>query len=387
MPTATDRADLRQLRAALVRQARGVTARAGGGRLSGEDARLVARLLDAADDARAALDATPPDAAAARRASPGYAAGFDAYLRTGTVSADLQLDIGEKGGYLASPQFVAELAGRIDSVCWFRRLARVLPPTVAPALEMPRRLTTLTPFGWAAEVAAPAADAGLSAGRYRLTPHWLAGLVTVSGALVGSLRVPAPFADAVVRGQLAIAAAEAEETAFLTGDGTNRPLGLFARSDAGVPVGRDVSGTITTAAPFLAAKYSLRAAHLESDSLRWVMHRNAAKALCTVTGGTGQPLWHLSERDGEPDRFLGIAVAVSEFAPQGTGANGTYQAGDDVAALGDLAWYDVADGAEVAVYVLRDGPQALANQVHYLLRRKVDGCPRDAEAFARVVAA
>lgn len=323
----------------------------------------------------------PSHSAILFRASAEYAEAFRAYLNGGQFDAALQTDIADQGGYLAPPQFVAELVKELDNSFWFRQLARVLPPTTAPKVTMPRRSARMSAFVWGSELATPTADTAYRLGTYSLTPHYQSGEVEVSNDLIsaGSLNV-----ESIVRQEILFNATDLEENAFFTGDGDKKPLGVFTASADGIASSRDTTANPNQTDSWVNVKFSLAEPYLRSPALRWVMHRNAVKLLAKLKSGTGEPLWLVSTRVGEPDTLLGKPVVMSEYAPSGTG--GSYTTGDYVAILGDFAHYDIQDSLDFGISRMTDSHYARRNMTGFIVRRKVDGCPRIGSAFARLKA-
>ena len=248
----------------------------------------------------------------------GYAGEFDAYLRGGKPSASLQTDDAASGGYLAPPQFVADVAREADTRLWFRTLCNVLPATTAPKVVMPKRTARPAPMAWTTELATPAVDAVYKLGTYALTPHYMSCEFEVGTDLLRA----APSAAAVLTEEITRRAGDGEEVGFLTGDGAGKPLGLFTVSPQGVDASRDVTGDVTDPATFRKLRFTLRAPYLRSDALRWVLHPNAGRHLSGLKSTTGEPLLLTGRRPGDPDSLDGVAIAWSDSAPAGTGAGG-----------------------------------------------------------------
>ena len=322
--------------------------------------------------------------AEARRCTPEYAASFNAYLGgDNQAMAALTTDIGQDGGYLAPPQYVAELVKELDNSFWMRKLCRVLPPTNAPKITMPKRTARMNAFAWGSEVSTPNVDTGIKFGSYELTPHYMTAEIEISNDLIqaGSLSV-----EGIVRDEILYASAEIEEKAFCVGDGVNKPLGVFVPSIDGIPSGRDVTGPANAFETFMDAKYSLREPYLRSDALRWLFNRLAIRDLSKLKATTGEPLWVVSVREGQPETFLGTPVVLSEYAPKGTTAvTFAYASGDYVGMIGDFRQYDILDGLDMGIKRHMDSYYDRRNMTGYVVRRKVDGNARIGEGFARVV--
>jgi predicted phage gp36 major capsid-like protein len=170
-----------------------------------------------------------------------------------------------------------------------------------------------------------------------------------------------------------------KEQAYLTGNGNQRPLGVFTASANGVPTSRDVSTDNTTTAitadGLINAKYSLKGQYQASAS--WLFHRDAIKMIAKLKDGDGQYLWKGAIMDGEPDRLLGRPVMMSEFAPN------TFTTGQYVGMFADFSHYWIVDSLQLQMQRLVE-LYAESNQVGFIARYEGDGAPVLAEAFARV---
>ena len=312
--------------------------------------------------------------------SEAHARAFGDYLRTGRVVAALTTNVGTEGGYLAPPQFVAEVVTTMTAANWFRALARVNPPTNAPSVTRPRRTADSSPFVWAAELDATTADAALKLGEFTLRPHYFMGEFEVGVGLMAST----PLVEDFVRFEIADNAAKVEERAFVAGDGVDKPIGLFTPNEGSIGLDRDYAFSPASFPAFFAAKMTLKAAYLRSPSLRWVMHPSALKVIASLVSATGAPLWEPSEDPAIPSMLAGTPVELSDAAPVGSGIAGAYQSGDYFAVIGDLKMYDVQDNGQITVKRFDDSIYSRRGKVGFTVRRKVDGCARVPEAFVRL---
>jgi HK97 family phage major capsid protein len=276
---------------------------------------------------------------------------------------------------------VAELVQELNNSFWLRRIARVLPPTTAPKVTMPRRTARMAAFVWGSELSVPTADTALKFGTYNLTPHYITGEIEISNDLIRGASISP---DGIVRAEINFRGGELEEQAFINGNGAGQPLGINTPDSNGVGTDRDTTADPATFEAWVDTKLSLREPYLRSQSLRWLLHRNAFRVLSKLKATTGEPIWLVNTRDGMPDTVLGVPTILSEYAPSGTGASNTYATGDYVGTIGDFGYYDIQDGLDVTIQVLTDSYYARRNMVGYIMRRKVDGCPRIGEAFARL---
>ena len=123
--------------------------------------------------------------------------------------------------------------------------------------------------------------------------------------------------------QFGKALANAEEDAFLNGDGTGKPLGLFAATGGGT-----IAQTLTAAIKsddVLDLVYALKRPYRKNAS--FIMNDATLASLRKLKDNNGAYIWQPSYQAGEPDRVLGYAVHTSAFAPK------------DAIAFGDYSYY------------------------------------------------
>lgn len=285
-------------------------------------------------------------------------------------------DDAQAGSLTAPMEFRQELIKGLDDILWMRRICRNIGTLgAAQSLGYPYRATEATDAEWVGEVAEAPEETTLSYGRREFKPHRMAKLIKISKTLINH----APMAERVVGDEMRYRIAITEEKAFMTGDGVNRPLGIFTASDSGVPTSRDISeGNTATEVTFdglINTKYSLKEQYLRGSV--WVIHRDLAKMLAKVKDLEGQYVWQPSVQLGQPDLLLGHEVHMSEYAPN------TYTSGLYAAVFGDFRHYWICDADPLTVQVLNE-LYATTNQIGYLFNYFGDGAPVLGEAFARV---
>ena len=316
------------------------------------------------------------------RGTEEYRSAFAKFLSGGTRALSegelraLQSDSDTAGGYMvSSEQFVNTLIKAIDNKVFVRGLATKFQVPTAQSLGAASLENNPADAAWTAEILTGDEDSTMSFGKRELTPHPLAKRIKISKKLLRQLG----GAEALVRDRLAYKFAVSEEQAFMTGSGSNQPLGVFTASANGISTSRDVStGNSTTAMTLdglTRAKYSLKQDYLAGS--QWVFHRDAILQLALIKDGNGNYIWRESVRVGEPDRLLNIPTNMSEYAPN------TFTTGLYVGLLGDFSYYWVADALNMQIQVLNE-LYAETNQVGYIGRMEVDAMPVLGEAFARV---
>ena len=163
--------------------------------------------------------------------------------------------------------------------------------------------------------------------------------------------------------QFGKALANAEEEAFINGDGVGKPLGLLATEG-----GAEIGGTTATADEItyddlvdlvysLKRPYRKGAAFLTNDQTIGYLRKLKDK--------NGHPLWHDSVEDGEPGRILGYKVYTSPYFPVMT-------AGLPAIAFGDYSYYNIGDRGTRSFAELKE-LFAGNGMVGFVAKERVDG--------------
>lgn len=415
--------ELREERAKLIKEARDkhTEAQARSGGATAEDKEAFGKLMRAASDlkdqyesleqleaAEADLDtpegrvsspiteqrtagggqgAAKPAARSAKeyRESPEYRAVYSDYLTTGQIPyggiprefRDTILGTDAKGGYLVPPvALVNEIVKSLNDDVFVRGLARTFTMPEAKSLGVPRLATRMADADWTTEVQAVSEDTTMAFDRRDLKPYLMTKLAKVSIEALDR----ASNVETIVMDELKYKNAITEEKAYLTGNGTGKPLGVFTASASGIPTARDVSAgnTSTALGPdnLVAMKYSLKPGYRNDPSCRWVWSRAAIEMIMKFKDGENRYLWQPSIVAGQPDRLLNIPVAESEYAPS------TFTTGLYVGLLGAFRYYWIAEVSDLRIQRLIE-KYADTNEVGFISRRWVDGAPILAEAFSR----
>jgi HK97 family phage major capsid protein len=288
----------------------------------------------------------------------------------------MQADSPEGGGYLIAPQeFVAELLKDVDDQTFVRQLCRVFSLTKSESLGVPQLDSDFSDADWTIELAVGSEDE-LKFGKRELRPHPIAKWTTVSKKLI---RISALNIEQIIRERLAYKFAVTFEKAMMTGDGVQKPLGLFTESSDGISSSRDVQGNnkpdLIMCDALIDTKYSLKEAYLRNAV--WLFHRDAVKQIRKLKDGQGQYIWQPGIQSGNPDRILDLPYRMSEYVPN------TFEAGKYVGIVGDFRNYWIAEALNMEVQRLIE-LWAATNQVGYIARMEFDGAPVREEAFARV---
>lgn len=183
--------------------------------------------------------------------------------------------------------------------------------------------------------------------------------------------------------QFGKALSNAEEDAFLNGNGTGKPLGLFVKvvdSTTGAMKNSTFSTEVSTKtgnAPDLKTDdilnliYSLKRPYRKNAS--FIMNDKTLAAIRKLKDGNQAYIWQPSYQAGEPDRLCGYAVHTSAYCPEMPTAQPTAAAGDaGFIAFGDYSYYNIGDRGTRSLQQLRE-LFAGNGMIGYVMKERVDG--------------
>ena len=152
------------------------------------------------------------------------------------------------------------------------------------------------------------------------------------------------------------ALANAEEDAFLNGDGVGKPTGIFDKTKGGESV-----GTLTAALKsddILDLIYKLKRPYRKNAS--FIMNDATLAQIRKLKDNNGQYLWQPSYQANEPDKILGYNIRTSPFAPT------------DAIAFGDYKYYNIGDRGSRSFKQLNE-LFAGNGMIGYVAKERVDG--------------
>ncbi|MDN3021546.1 phage major capsid protein [Streptomyces sp. S.PB5] len=355
--------------------------------------RTIERAERLLEDDRDTVDDIPDDGRPGNRNAAVQMTAWNAYLRDGRPGLSAEharaLNAGNdpEGGFLVAPEeFVNRLLANVDDQLPLRGLATVMRLTQAESLGVPTRDADLADATWTSEVGTGSQDDALRFGKRELRPHPLAKRVKISRTL---LRRASLDPEQIVRERMAYRHATAQENAFMTGDGNQKPLGLFTVGNAdlgGITTARDkdvpTSGTgfVNNATngyaadALIDAKYALKPQY--HARARWLFHRLILAEVRKIKDANDQYIWKAGLGDA-PDTILEIPHVLSEFAPS-TMANNDY-----IGMLGDFSYYWIVDALQFEIQRLVE-LYAESNQIGFIGRMESDAMPVLEEPFVRL---
>ena len=300
---------------------------------------------------------------------------FAAYLRSGDDDALRGLSVEEKalstavsadGGYLVDPQTAAEIVGVLRSSASIRSIASVVQ-VESSAFDVLVDHSDVG-AGWATESAERTETGTPQVDRISIPLHELSALPKASQRLLDDTAFD-------VEGWLAQRIADkfsrAEASAFINGDGIDKPTGLlnypkvdnelWAWGSVGyVPTGAD--GDFLGSEPadaIVDLVYALGARYRANAS--FVMNSKTAGAVRKMKDADGRFLWSDGLAAAEPARLMGYPVLIAEDMPDIAG-------GSFAIAFGDFrAGYTVAERPDLRI--LRDPFSAKPHVLFYATKR------------------
>lgn len=163
--------------------------------------------------------------------------------------------------------------------------------------------------------------------------------------------------------KFAKALANAEEDAFLNGDGKGKPLGIFATTGGGEVGVTAASATTITADEVINLIYSLKRPYRKNAV--FITNDQTLAILRKLKDGNGAYIWQPSYQVGEPDSLLGYPVYTSAYVP-------IVAAGNPVMAFGDFSYYNVGDRGSRSFAELKE-LFAGNGMVGFVAKERVDG--------------
>ena len=155
--------------------------------------------------------------------------------------------------------------------------------------------------------------------------------------------------------QFGKALANAEEDAFLNGNGTGKPTGIFASKGGGT-----VADTVTKIKTddMINLVYALKRPYRKKA--KFIMNDKTLVSLRTFKDNNGAYIWQPNYQSGEPDRILGYEVYTSAYAPT------------DAIAFGDYSYYNIGDRGSRSFAELKE-LFAGNGMVGFVAKERVDG--------------
>lgn len=308
---------------------------------------------------------------------------FGRYLRLnderGVEEKALQVGSNPDGGYLVPTARSARIIQKIWESSPLRQLATI--ETIGTSeLEIPVDIDEAS-AGWVGETQARPTTNTPQVGVQKIPVHEMYAKPRATQKFLedASINVEQWLADKV-----ADKFGRIEASAFISGDGINKPRGLFTYTPTATPgsVARGtplkvISGGASTITPnaIVSIPFALKSFYLPGSS--WLMKRSTVAAIMILRdesggAGTGQYLWRPSLTLGAPSILGSYEVHMADDVP-------AVGAGNFAAAFGNWARaYTIVD--RLGITTLRD-PYSAKPFVEFYTRKRVGGDVVDFDAY------
>lgn len=292
------------------------------------------------------------------RASNEYKEGLLEALRSNfrQVSNVLSEGVDTAGGYLVPEEYDKRLIDGLTE----ENIMRTLGTTITTSGEHKINIAGAKPAASWIEEGGPLQFEEASFDQIILDAHKLHVAIKVTDEL---LYDNAFNLENYILTQFSKALANAEENAFLNGDGDHKPTGIFAENGGGqVAITTSTQSSITTD-EIINLVHSLERPYRKNA--KFIMNDQTIALIRKLKDNNGAYLWQPSLQAGEPDRLFGYPVYTSAYVP-------TVAVGAPVIAFGDFSYYNIGDRGVRSFDQLRE-LFAGNGMVGFLAKERVDG--------------
>jgi HK97 family phage major capsid protein len=313
-----------------------------------------------------------------------HKAAFEAYVRGGAEDGlrkieqkALSVGVAADGGYLVPEETEREISRRLTAASPIRAIAGVRQMS-SNVYKKPFAITGAA-TGWVGEVADRDETTSPTLAELQFPAMELYAMPAASATLLDDSAVNI---DQWIAEEVEIAFATQEGTAFVTGDGTNKPTGFLTptkiaeASWAWEKIGYVVTGV---SAGFAASDpsdnlvdlvYALKSGYRQNA--HWVMNRKTQAAVRKLKDADGNYIWQPAAVAGATASLMNFPIAESEDMPD-------IAANSYSIAFGDFQrGYLIVD--RVGVRVLRD-PYSAKPYVLFYTTKRVGGGVQDYDAI------
>ena len=274
-----------------------------------------------------------------------------------TVYNALQIGTDSEGGYLCPDEYERTLIQALEEENKLRSLCKVIRTSSGD-----RKIPLVASHGTASwvdeEGVIPESDD--SFGQITLGAHKVASIIKVSDEL---LQDSVFDVESYIATEFARRVGDAEEAAFITGDGAGKPIGMLHETNGAATGVTAASATAITADELIDLVYSLKAPYRKRAI--FLFNDQTIKAIRKLKDGNGQFLWQPGLQMGQPNTLLGYRYETSTHMP-------VIGASAKPILFGDLSSYWIADREGRSIKRLNE-LYATTSQVGFRVTQRLDG--------------
>ena len=295
-------------------------------------------------------------------ANPMYAKAYDGFMKHGTTCNTLREGSDGEGGYLVPDEFERRIVQAMAEKNVMRRLGTV----------MQTERTMTFPIGKGIGFAEWVPEEGefpIVAAEFdemKLGAHKVATSIRVSDEL---LEDSVFDLEGFIIDQFAQRIGEAEEEAFICGDGVAKPLGIIHQLDREVIT--EKTGAISTD-DLLDLKHAIPPKYRKNAVL--LMHDSTLRELFKLRTGEGQYIWYENPKKNIPLAIFSHRVITCPSMP-------TIESGQPPILFGDFKHFVIGDRKHRRIKRLNE-VHAQQGQVAYIMSQRVDAKLLDRNAIA-----
>lgn len=302
--------------------------------------------------------------------SDEYRAAFDKYIRYGAQSLvgdearDLQTGVNSEGGYLTETVLDRKLVETLDELNIMRQLCTVIQTSSDRNITVESDAAAAV---WMNEEATFTTD-DIALSQVSLSAYKLGSIMKVSDEL---LQDSVFNLTGYLASNFARRLSNAEEAAFVDGDGASKPEGVCTGATASVTA---ASATVLTADELIDLYHSCGRQYRSRAS--WIMNDGTIKEIRKLQDANNQYIWQPGMQAGEPDMLFGKPVYASGDMP-------TTATGNVAVVFGDFSYYTIADRGPRVLIRLNE-LYAATGQVAFRIHERVDGTTVLADALHKI---
>ena len=295
-------------------------------------------------------------------ANPMYAKAYDGFLKLGATCNTLREGSDGEGGYLVPDEFEKRVVQAMAEKNVMRKLGTVMQTERTMTFPIAKGIGYAD---WIPEEGVIPVTTG-EFDEVKIEAHKVATSIRVSDELLEDSTFDL---EGFIIDQFAQRIGDAEEDAFLHGDGVAKPLGLIYQLDREVI--SEKAGNISTD-DLLELKHAIPSKY-RKDAV-FLMHDSTLRELFKLRTGEGQYIWYENLKKNIPLCIFSHRVITSPSMP-------TIDSGKPPILFGDFKHFVIGDRKHRRIKRLTE-VHAQQGQVAYIMSQRVDAKLLDRNAIA-----
>jgi HK97 family phage major capsid protein len=269
----------------------------------------------------------------------------------------LEIGTDANGGYLVPDEYEKQLISALNDENFFRTLAHVIQ-TQSGTHTIPVVASHGTAAWMDENGLYPESDDTFD--QITLDAYKLGTAIKVSEELLNDSVFDL---ESYISTEFARRIGAAEEEAFLVGDGSKKPEGVFTKVKATKDATTEIANTNISFDAIMDVFHSLRSVY--RNRATWILNDSTVKALRKIKDNNGNYIWQPAVTAGQPDMILNRPYKTSIYAPE-------LAAGNVAILFGDFSYYWIAERQGRSFKRLSE-LYAANGQIGFLASERIDG--------------